>query len=133
MAIRVTRFVCLYIILVLSSFLETLGPFHFFVFLPWLVQCCVLFYEKKKNVKLSVTQSCLTLRNSMDCSLLGSSVHGLLHARILEWVAISFSRGSSWPRDRTHVSCIGRLIISCYLFGCALPQLWQAESPVSGI
>ena len=44
----------------------------------------------------------------MDCSLPGSSVHGISQARRLEWVAISFSRGSSWPRDRTHVSCIGR-------------------------
>ena len=42
----------------------------------------------------------------MDCSLPGSSVLGIFLARILEWVAISFSRGSSWPRDRTHVSCV---------------------------
>ena len=41
----------------------------------------------------------------MDCSLPGSSLHGILQARILEWVAISFSRGSSWLRDRTQVSC----------------------------
>ena len=41
----------------------------------------------------------------MDCSPPGSFVHGILQARILEWVAISFSRGSSWPRDRTQVSC----------------------------
>jgi len=41
----------------------------------------------------------------MDWGLLGSSVHGILQARILEWVAISFSRGSSWPRDCTPVSC----------------------------
>ena len=46
----------------------------------------------------------------MDCSLPGSSVHGILQARILEWVAISFSRESSWSGDRTYVSCIaGRL------------------------
>ena len=45
--------------------------------------------------------------NSMDCSPSGSSVHGILQARILEWVAISYSRGSSWPRDRTLVSYIG--------------------------
>ena len=51
-----------------------------------------------------ITQLCPTLCNSMDCSLLGSSVHGSLQARILEWVAISFSRGSSQPRDRTWVS-----------------------------
>ena len=44
----------------------------------------------------------------VDCSPLGSSVHGILQARILEWVAISFSRGSFLPRDQTHVSFIGR-------------------------
>ena len=42
----------------------------------------------------------------MDCSLLGSLLHGILQARVPEWVAISFSRGSSWPRDRTQVSRI---------------------------
>ena len=41
----------------------------------------------------------------VDCSLTGSSVHGILPARVLKQVAISFSRGSSWPRDQTHVSC----------------------------
>jgi len=41
----------------------------------------------------------------MDCSLPGSSVHGILQARILEWVVIPFSRGSSRPRDQTWVSC----------------------------
>ena len=41
----------------------------------------------------------------MDCSLPGSSVHGILQARILEWEAILFSRGSSWLRDQTQVSC----------------------------
>ena len=49
-------------------------------------------------------QSCSTLCDPMDCSLPGSSVRGIFQARILEWVAISFSRGSSWPRDRTQVS-----------------------------
>ena len=54
-----------------------------------------------------VSQSCPTLCNPMDyCSPPGSSVHGILQAGILEWVAISFSRGSSWPRDRTQVSCV---------------------------
>ena len=49
-------------------------------------------------------QSCLTLCNPMDCSLPGSSVHRILQAKILEWVAISFSRASSQPRDWTWVS-----------------------------
>ena len=47
----------------------------------------------------------------MDCSLPGSSVYGICQARLLEWVAISFSRGSSWPRDKTYASCIGRGIL----------------------
>ena len=52
-------------------------------------------------------QSCPTLCDPMDCSPPGSSVHEILQARILEWVVISFSRGSSWPRDQTQVSCTG--------------------------
>ena len=47
------------------------------------------------DLEREVTQSCLTLCDPMDCSLLGSSIHGILQARILEWVAISFSRRSS--------------------------------------
>ena len=53
-----------------------------------------------------VTKSCPALCDAADCSLPGSSVHGILQARILEWVAISFSRGSSRPRNRTRVTCI---------------------------
>ena len=49
--------------------------------------------------------------NSMDCSWPGSSVHGILHIGIVEWVAISYSRGSSQPKDQTCISCIGRWII----------------------
>ena len=59
-------------------------------------------------------QSCLTLCDSMDCSLPWSTVHGVLQARILEWVALPFSRGTSWPRDWTcvsYVSCIGRWVL----------------------
>ena len=48
-----------------------------------------------------VTQSCPTLYNPMDCSLPGFFIHWIFQARVLEWVAISFSRGSSWPRDWT--------------------------------
>ena len=63
------------------------------------------------GVSVLVTQAFLTLCNPMDCSLPGSSVHGIFQARILEWVAISFSRGSSWSRDQAWVSCVGRWIL----------------------
>ena len=67
--------------------------------LPLIICCCL------------VAKLCLTLWDSMDCcSLPGSSVHGISQARILEWVAISFCRGSSCPRDGTCISCIGRRI-----------------------
>ena len=56
-------------------------------------------------VVVLIAQSCPTLCDPMDCHPPGSSVHEIFQARILEWVAISFSRGSSQPRDRTWVSC----------------------------
>ena len=59
-------------------------------------------YESESEV----TQSCLTLHDPMDCSLPGSSAYGIFQARVLEWVAISFSGGSSQPRDQTQVSLI---------------------------
>ena len=59
----------------------------------------------------SVANSCLTFCNPMDCRLPGSSVHGISQARVLEWGAIYVSKGSSPPRDQTHVSCIGRWIL----------------------
>ena len=68
-------------------------------------------WEVQNGNEGEVTQSCPTLGDPVDCSQPGSSVQGILQARILEWVAISFSRGSSRPRDRTHVSCIGRWIL----------------------
>ena len=52
-----------------------------------------------------VAQSCLTLCNPIDGSQPGSSIHEIFHERTLEWVAIFFSRRSSWPRDGTQVSC----------------------------
>ena len=60
----------------------------------------------KMKVKMLVAQLCPTLCDPMDCSPPGSSVHGILQARILEWVAISSSRESSQPRDWIWVSCI---------------------------
>ena len=60
----------------------------------------------KERKKEKLAQSCLTLCDPMDCSPPGSSVYGIFQARILEWVAIFFSRGSSQPRDWTQVSHI---------------------------
>ena len=60
----------------------------------------------REKWKVKVTQSCPTLCDPMDCSPVGSSVHGILQARVLEWVAVPFSRESSRPRDQTHVSLI---------------------------
>ena len=60
----------------------------------------------KKESESEVAQSCPTLCDPMDCSLPGSSVRGILQARVLEWVAVSFSRRSSQPRDRSRVSHI---------------------------
>ena len=69
-------------------------------------------------------QLCLTLCDPIDCkcSLPGSSVHGIFQVRILEWAAIFYSRGSSWPRDRTHVSyvfCTGRQVLYHW-------EVWEA-------
>ena len=62
--------------------------------------------EKCKSVSCSVV---MTLFDAMNCSLPGSSVHGILQAKKLEWVPIPFSRGSSQPRDSTHISYVSRI------------------------
>ena len=72
-----------------------------------LYQCLVEKLEEGiEEGESEVTQSCPTLCHPMDCSLPGSSVHGIFQARILKWASISFSRGSSPLRDQTWVSCI---------------------------
>ena len=58
-------------------------------------------------VSVKLLQSCPTLCDPMDCSFPGSSVHGILQARILEWVTMPSFRGSSQLRDQTYVFCIG--------------------------
>ena len=84
------------------SYPPFITPYQFPILFPQLTSlpCCCL-----------VTKSCLTLCNPMDCSPTGPYVHRILQARILKWVAMSSSRRSSWHRDRTHVSCIGRRIL----------------------
>ena len=72
-------------------------------------------------------QLCLTLCDPMDCSPSSSSVHGVFQARILEWVAISYSRGSSPPRDWNCISCIGWQIL-CHWEAC-LPSASCSSLP----
>ena len=80
-----------------------------------LVCMCVCVHVRARAYTHSHThtlsaQWCLTLCNPTDCSPPGSSDHGIFQARIIEWVAISSSRGSSRPRDQTYISClVGRL------------------------
>ena len=90
---------------------------------------------KKLVTSKLITSICeiwkVTLCNSMDCSLPGSSVHGILQGRILEWVAFLFSRGSSWPRDQTQGSCTaGRFFYPLNHQGSALVIYTYIKSPL---
>ena len=106
MSIKITNSRDLYIMVVWYSWykmpLKQRVPWNYFFFLINEIQLCLL----TKKVKVKSLSRCPTLCNPMDCSPPGSSVHGILQARELEWAAISFSRGSSQPRDRTQVSHI---------------------------
>ena len=74
----------------------------------------------------SVARSCPTLCDTMDYTPLCSHVHGISRARILEWVAIPFSRGSSWIRDQTLISCISKWVLSLPLSNQGSPILFCA-------
>ena len=77
-----------------------------------------------------VTQLGPTCCDPMDCSRPGSSVLGISQARILEWVAISFSRGSSWPRDWTCVSCLAGKFFTTEPQGKILSSLYYPIIPL---
>ena len=83
----------------------------FFTFQLWCFCCCL------------VAKSCLLFYHPLDCSPPGSSVHEISQARTLQWVAISFSSGSSQPRDRDQISCISRQFIDCWASRDSLTQL----------
>ena len=77
-----------------------------------------------------VIWSCSTVLNPIDCSLPGSFVCGIFQARILEWPAISFTRGSSQPRDQTQVSCIAGRLFTIWatreaMFYSGIQQIWN--------
>ena len=80
--------------------------------------------SQRSAVHCSVALSCLTLCDPMDCSLPGSSVHGIYQVGILEQVAISYSRKSSRPRNQTRISCVS-CISRWILYHCAIiePQV----------
>ena len=93
----------------------------------------------KLTWEMLVAQSCPALCNPVDCSLPGSSVHGIVQARMLAWVAIPFSRGFSQPRDRTLVSCIAgkfftvwvtrKALYYCYYYYYFWPRsMWNLSS-----
>ena len=105
--------------------LPPLSPFHsWFYFLNWLSAAL------KQNIPVSICPTgagvhaqslrCVQLFVAPGPGLSGSSDHGVAQARILEWVAIPSSRGSSQPRDRTWVSCIGRRV----LYNWATREAW---------
>ena len=86
----------------LKYFRQDSLPLNQNIFSPLINPISTLFLDLSYNLihccGCWVAQLCSTLCNPMDCSLPSSSVHGISQVRILEWVAISFSRGSSWPR-----------------------------------
>ena len=82
---------------------------------------------------MSVAQSCPTLCHPMNCSPAGFSVYGILQARILEWIAIPFSRGSSWPRDWTQVSCIAGSFFTIWTTGKSFRRVWHELKQLLGI
>ena len=115
-------------------------PFYSYPNLQWITSCLLhahLSLLATQSPKLEDPEPTVVLSfrslshvwifcNSMDCSLPGFSVHGISQASVLESVAVSFSRGSSWHRDQTHVSCIGRWILYHWdqlsiICGCRFP------------
>ena len=87
------------------------------------VGCRFLLQCIKVKSESEIAQSCLTLSDPLDCSLPGSSVHGIFQARVLEWVALSFSRRSCQRKNWTWVSCV-----SC-IGRCALYHWATREAP----
>ena len=109
------------IVMMFVEFISFLKNFLFYrsmVDLPYCFHfCCIAKWLSHTHILLlfQLLWSVQLFCDSMNCSLPGSSVHGIFQARILEWVAIYSSRWSSWPRDQTHISCISRKILHCWV------------------
>ena len=88
----------------LPHIIYILGWLNIYIYIHWYI--CIYIYICTYAVLCLVALLCPTLCDPLDCSPPGSSVHGILQARILEWIAMPSSRGFSQPRDLTCVSCI---------------------------
>ena len=87
------------------------------------------FSSREDYISVLVAQLCLTLCDPMDCNPPGSSLHEIFQARILGWVAISFSRGSSQLRDRIRVSCTaGRFFTDWATREAQYPRRWVQKN-----
>ena len=125
---RVGKFMwtlCWYSTRINCSLLSLLNylPFH----CSWHWYIYVYIYIYMKNVKVLAAQLCLTICSPMDCSPLGSSVHGIQ----LEWVAMPFSKGSSQPRNRTQVSCIAGKFFTDWAMREALVSSTKHQKPLT--
>ena len=96
--------------------------FLLYIFFAHDITCCLCVCQ---------SFSCVRLCDPMDCSPPGSSVQGILQARVLEWVAISFSRRSSWSRDWTHISCIAGRFFTVWATK-EVPSVFRYKNSVVG-
>ena len=118
-------YVCFAVLHIGSSLLSLDIPYIciyilYWYFSFWLTSLGIIGSSFIHFISVLVGQSCPTLCDPMYCSPPGSSVYGIFQARILEWVAISFSRGSSQPRNWTQVSCIAGRFFTLWGTGEAL-------------
>ena len=97
------------------------------------VGCHFLLQCRKVKSESEVAQSCPTLCDRIDCSPPGSSIHGIFQTRVLDWVAISFSRGSSWPRDWTQVSHVAGRRFTVWATREAHSGIWEAQNSLRKI
>ena len=97
------------------------------------LNCVVLTQSQESSCYCSVAKSCLALCNPMDCRPAESSVRGISQTRIWEWVAISFSREPSQPRDRTCISCICRWILCHWAIWRAQETSQKVRNPQSRV
>ena len=127
--------ICTPLVFFFLLFSSTINVTYFaFFFLSIFPICLFLFVSYiTLKMKVLVAQLCSVVCNPMDCTPPGSSVHGILQARILEWIAIPFFRGFSWPRNQTQVSCLAGRFFTIWATREALKGWEQVLNPVTSI